>query len=246
MKRILITGSQGKIGKDLKEFLVHYYKIVELEKNDKLSLNKFKGVHTVIHLAALTPQKTKKFTLEEYIKTNVELTKQILSYASQSSVKLVIIPTSWSWMFKVGNYQYSKLIQEKIANKYKEFGLNIAIIEFPEVINNDYKGSIQNIIKNIRNNCQVIVDKTNITTITTKDIANVCQEFIEGNESTANALYKKSLKTFDLYTHINKIIKKSFPEKLKYLKKGPAKIITPVIAKNKIINFPDFEYDLFS
>lgn len=243
MKRILITGSEGKIGKDLKEFLAHYYKIVELEKNDKLSRDKFKGVHTVIHLAALTPKKTKKFTLKEYLETNVELTKQILSYASECSVKLVIIPTSWSWMFKAGSYQYSKLIQEKIANKYKEFGLNIAIIELPEVINNDYRGIMQYIIENIKNNHQTIVDKTNITTITTKDIANVCKEFIEGNDGMANALYKKSLEIFDLYTYIKKIIKKRFPDKLKYLRKGRTKITTPVIIKNKTIIFPDFEIE---
>jgi len=243
MKKILITGSKGKIGKDLKEFLTHYYKIVEFEKNDKLSRDKFEGVHTVIHLAALTPQTAKKFTLKEYLEINAGLTKQILSYASKCRVKLIIIPTSWSWMFKVGNYQYSKLIQEKIANKYKELGLNIVIIELPEVVHNNYKGVIQSIIENIKNNRLTTVDVTNITTITTRNIANICRKFIEGNNKIAIVLYKKSLKTFNLYVYIKKIIKKRFPNKLKYIRKGQTKIITPVITKNKTIIFPDFEIE---
>jgi len=241
MKKVLITGSSGKIGKDLKGFINQHYEVIELEKNDKLSENKFKGVNAVIHLAALTPIKDKRFSLKEYLEINVELTKKILFYASKHHVKTVIIPTSWSWMFKIGNYQYSKLLQEKIADKYRELGLNIITLELPEVITRDRKGVIQSIIERIGNDQSTTVDMININTITTRDIAVVCKKFIEGNNSKANNLYKELVKTFDLYHYIKDVIKKESPDKLKYLKKGKAKIRSPIINKDKTIIFPDFE-----
>ncbi len=243
MKKILITGSNGRIGRDLKELLGNYYVIIELEKKDKLSKGTFKSVNTIIHLAALTPRKDKKFSLREYLKINVELTKKLLFYASKHHVKTVIIPTSWSWMFKIGNYQYSKLLQEKIANKYRELGLNIVTLELPEVIYQGYKGTIQSIIGRIANNQLTTVDLTNITIITTRDVSVICRALIEESNSKAHNLYKKSLKTFNLYGHVKDIIKKKFPDRLKYLKKGERKIRSPIINNDKTIIFPDFEIE---
>lgn len=242
MKKILITGSRGRIGADLKEFLKQDYEITELKKGEELSEEKF-NVDVIIHLAAKTPRKDREYSLREYIETNVELTKNILSYASKRNVKTIIIPTSWSWMFKLGDYQYSKLLQEKVAEKYREIGLNVITIEIPEVINQGYKGVIQIIIDTIKINNETTVDMINISTITTKDIAEIFREFIEGNNQKANDLYKKSIDTFDLYKKIKSIIKKEFPDKLKYLKKGKTKMRNLIIKDNNIIIFPDFEVE---
>ena len=242
MKKILITGSRGRIGADLKEFLKQDYEITELGKGEELSEEKF-NVDAIIHLAAKTPRKGREYSLREYIETNVELTKNILSYASKQNVKTIIIPTSWSWMFKLGDYQYSKLLQEKVAEKYREIGLNVIPIDFPEFINQSYKGVIQIITDKIKNNNKTTVDMINISTITTKDIADVFREFIEGNNQKANDLYKKSIDTFDLYKKIKSIIKKEFPDKLKYLKKGKTKMRNLIIKDNNIIIFPDFKVE---
>ncbi len=239
MKKILITGGRGRIGTDIKEFLKKDYIIIEIKKGDILSEKNIK-VDAVIHLAALTPRKDKEFPLKEYIEVNVELTKKILFYASKQNVKTVIIPTSWSWMFKIGSYQYSKLLQEKIAEKYKEIGLNVIIIELPEVINRGYKGIIEILTERIKNNQETTVDMVNISTITTKYIASVFKEFIEGNNKKAYDLKKKSIDTFNLYEKIQEIIKKEFPEKLDYLKKGKTKLRTPIIKNDKTIIFPNF------
>jgi nucleoside-diphosphate-sugar epimerase len=242
MKKILITGGRGRIGTDIKEFLEKDYIIIEIKKGDILSEKIFR-VDAVIHLAALTPRKDKEFPLKEYIEVNVELTKKILFYASKQNVKTVIIPTSWSWAFKIGNYQYSKLLQEKIANKYKEIGLNVITIELPEVINKGYKGIIEILTERIKNNQETTVDMVNISTITTKDIASIFREFIVGNNKKACDLKKKSIETFNLFEIIQEIIKKDFPEKLDYLKKGKNKLKTPIIKNNKTIIFPDFEIE---
>ena len=142
MKKILITGSKGRVGKDLKKLLKEYYKILELNEGDTISEDHFKGVGAVIHLAALTPNSNKKRSLQSYIETNVSLTKQILNYSIKYNIRIVIIPTSWSWIFRIGSYQYSKLLQEKVANKYKTLGLNVVLLEFPEVIHERYTGVV--------------------------------------------------------------------------------------------------------
>jgi len=242
MKKILITGSRGRIGTDLKGFLKSDYEILELEKGDKISDDKFK-VNAVIHLAALTPRKDKKFSLKEYIEVNVELTKKVLFYSSKNKVKTVIIPTSWSWMFKIGDYQYSKLLQEKVAEKYKELGLNIITIEFPEVINKSYKGIIKILADRIKNKQETTVDSVNISTITTEAIAKVFSEFIEGKSEKANNIYKNSIDMFNLYEGVKEIIEKESPENIKYLKKGVKKIRTPIINDDRTIIFPDFEME---
>jgi len=242
MKKILITGSRGRIGTDLKDFLKNDYEILEFEKGDELSEEKF-NVDAIIHLAALTPRKDKKFSLKEYIKVNVELTKKILFYSSKNNVKTAIIPTSWSWMFKLGDYQYSKLLQEKVAQKYRELGLNVITIEFPEVINKSYKGIIKILTDGIKNNQETVVDSVNISTITTEAIAKVFSEFIEGKAKKANNIYKNSINVFNLYERVKEIIKKESPENIKYLKKGVKKIRTPIINDDKTIIFPDFEIE---
>jgi len=238
MKKILITGSRGRIGTDLKDFLKNNYEISELKKGDELSEEQF-NVDAVIHLAALTPRKDKKFSLKEYIEVNVELTKNVLFYASKNNVKTIIIPTSWSWMFKIGDYQYSKLLQEKIAGKYKELGLNVITIEFPEVINKGYKGIIKILADRIKNKQETVVDSVNISTITTDAIAKVFSEFIEGK---ADNIYKNLINVFDLYEEVKHIIEKESPENIKYLKKGKKKIRSPIIKDNTII-FPEFEME---
>jgi len=242
MKKILITGSRGRIGTDLKDFFKNDYEILELEKGDELSEEKF-NVDAVIHLAALTPRKDKTFSLKEYIEVNVELTKKVLFYASKNKVKTIIIPTSWSWMFKLGDYQYSKLLQEKIAEKYKELGLNIITIEFPEVINKYYKGIIEILTERIKNNQKTVVDSVNIITITTEAIAKVFSEFIEGKAEKANNIYKNSIDIFNLYEKVRETIEKESPKNIKYLKKGVKKIRTPIINDSKTIIFPDFEIE---
>jgi hypothetical protein len=145
-------------------------------------------------------------------------------------------------MFKVGGYQYSKLLQEKLVDKYKEVGLNTIKLEFPEVISSNYRGTIYSIIRRLRNNRKTIVHRLNMSTIGTRDISLVFREFIEGNPRKGYSLFRKSIKTFDLYEHIDRIVKEKFPDKKKYLKKGNGRLRSIVINKDKTIIFPDFEY----
>ncbi|MDD5087139.1 MAG: NAD(P)-dependent oxidoreductase [Candidatus Nanoarchaeia archaeon] len=240
MKKILVTGSKGRVGKDIVEFLKNKYEILEFEKGHELNDSLF-DVDAVIHLAALTPRKEQEYQLDDYIETNVELTKKILFYSSRNNVKTVIIPMSWSWMFKIGNYQYSKLLQEKFAEKYKKLGLKVIIIEFPEVINSSYRGIISNLVERIKNGQETTVDSVSISTISTDSIAKVFIEFIEQKNQEAEKIYRDLTNTFNLYEKVREIIEKESPKNLVYLKKGKIKIRNPVVNKDNTISFPEFE-----
>ena len=62
MKKILITGSRGRIGADLKEFLKQDYEITELGKGEEPSEEKL-YVDVIIHLTARTPRKDREYSL---------------------------------------------------------------------------------------------------------------------------------------------------------------------------------------
>jgi nucleoside-diphosphate-sugar epimerase len=242
MKKILITGSKGRVGKDITLELNSKYNIIELEKKNTLNNETFNEVETIIHLAALTPKKDQEYNLKEYMEINVELTKKVLEFSLKNNVRKVIIPVSWSWMFKLSNYQYSKLLQEKIALRYRNQGLNVILLELPEVIHKRYNGIITTIIEKIIGNNETRVDHINIRTIDTNALAKVFERFIEDIEEEGNKLFIDSFKEFDLYENVKEILKNKYPDKIKYLKEGINKIRLPIIKEDKTIKFPEFEY----
>ncbi len=256
--KILITGSTGRVGSDLVGYLQDskkygVYDIWVFNKGDILNDEMFRNAVCVIHLAALTPKKDSEHSLKDYIETNVEMTKKILALATKNGVRKIVIPTSWSWRFKAGNYQYSKLLQEKAALEYtKQFNdmtsnsknkLNVMLLELPEVIHKNYKGILTNIAEKINDSKETVVDAVMISTITTEEIAEVCKLFIEseGSNDEALKLFRKSVKTFKLYDYIFDKIKVECPNKLRFLKKGAEKSRN-IEKRGTEIVFPMMEY----
>jgi nucleoside-diphosphate-sugar epimerase len=76
---ITITGSTGFIGKNLKIFLNNRYNIIDLSvRFKKNQIFNFKS-NVVIHLAGIAHDLSGKFTYEDYMSSNFELTKQIFN-----------------------------------------------------------------------------------------------------------------------------------------------------------------------
>lgn len=243
-KKILITGSDGRIGIDLMKFLSPDYSIISINKEDKISEEEFKKVKVLIHLAAKTPRKGKNFSLQKYIESNVELTKKVLFLSSLTKIETIIIPLSWSWAFKLGNYQYSKLLQEKVINEYKKRGLKIISPELPEITTENEESLVHRILNIIKKGKSTTVDSVNFKVLKTKDFSQVCKKYIEGKDDQAKRLYDDSINCFNLYEKIKEILEKEDPSKMIYLKKGKNKIMYPKINKDKTIDFPIFEEDL--
>jgi nucleoside-diphosphate-sugar epimerase len=244
-KRILITGSQGRIGRDLAIILGKYYEIVSIDIGDELSEKHFNNIYGLIHLAAKTPvaEGVTMPSTNEYIETNASLTKRVIFFAVKNKVRKIIIPTTWSWAFKVGDYQYSKLLQEKIALAYQKSGLDIFLIELPEVINQNYKGIINKLLEKIKNGEQTTVDQIDIEIISTENIALVCHEYLKGNQKKALKMFGRLKKKINIYKYIKDLIERDYPDKLEYLKPGKEKSRICKFNKNRTINFPDFEYE---
>ena len=107
MKKILITGSSGLIGKNLVENLLAEYNITGLSKQQKSSKSNhiikdiskitskdFKNIFCIIHLAAITDLKVCKDYPDQCIATNVLGTQKILESARKNNCKVIYASTS--------------------------------------------------------------------------------------------------------------------------------------------------------
>ena len=135
MKKILITGATGFLGK----CLLHHFKDTEYElilvgRNvevinilypNKIAIN-YKDmknlqmqIDVIIHLAVLNNNSNLPF--KSYLKVNVDLYKDILNFASQNSVQKVInLTTLHVFTNKKNNYTKTKKLGIREGKKYKD------------------------------------------------------------------------------------------------------------------------------
>jgi nucleoside-diphosphate-sugar epimerase len=111
MEKILITGSNGFVGKKLIKELKKY-KIIEFDKNKNLDIlnkkdieKKMKDVNTVIHLAGIIDNQNKLLW-----DINVKGTENLIEIAKKNKVKKII------YLSSTGVYGFTK---EKINEKTK-------------------------------------------------------------------------------------------------------------------------------
>ena len=155
LKKILITGSSGFIGKNLIDNLLSEYKIIGLSKNGKKSklnhiikdINKvtakdFKNIFCVIHLAAITDPKICEDFPDQCITTNVLGTQKILEASRKNNCKVVYASTSHVYGIPkkipisetastspTSIYAGSKLAGEILCESYqKQFNMDISIV----------------------------------------------------------------------------------------------------------------------
>jgi nucleoside-diphosphate-sugar epimerase len=116
--RILITGSSGFIGNELKKYLEDKYDIIEYDianGKDILDLNnlreKMKDCEIVVHLAAhRKPYEDKTF--EDYFKTNCEGTFNVVKVAEECGIKKLIYTSSTSFYGAEGGVPQLEKVQE--------------------------------------------------------------------------------------------------------------------------------------
>lgn len=183
MKKILISGSTGFIGSNLIEFFSKKYEVYALirsVKKKKLKedinyilyrdLNKFlknNSINYLIHAAAKSPALDTK--IDEYIKSNIELTKFLINKSIIYGIKNFIFLSSLSIygesknnfidekteIINPSDYGISKLICEKIIiqNSNK---INFSIIRLPGVVGkNSVRNWITNILADVKSNKEI-------------------------------------------------------------------------------------------
>ena len=149
MNRVLVTGSQGFVGKKLIKRLLKYdIEIIEFNINegrdilDSYSFSDLESVDIVVHLAAKTFIPDAFDRPDEMYKTNMVGTLNVLEYCRLKSVKKIIYMSSFVYglpeylpidekhVTNIQNpYGRSKLIGEMLCTGYfNDYGIGLVIL----------------------------------------------------------------------------------------------------------------------
>jgi UDP-glucose 4-epimerase len=135
-KKILITGANGVIGKDVVE-LLHFkgYNIIELvrsiNKKDQFQFdilngnwsileNLFKDVNVLIHLAASLKIGENQSEIDELNKVNVDFTEYLLKLSVKNKVEKIIFSSTLSFIQKPLTY---KINESSVVNPIYHYSL---------------------------------------------------------------------------------------------------------------------------
>ena len=134
IKKILITGSEGFVGKNLKYLLDGREDIAVLEYNrgntDQELLDKLKATDYLIHLAGIN----RPVNHDEFEKVNFGLTKKILSMLEDEDKDIPIIFSSSTQVLEDNPYGKSKLKAEEILlDKQSKQDNNIYVLRLPGI-----------------------------------------------------------------------------------------------------------------
>ncbi len=188
-KIVLITGGTGSFGKACVKYLLKQKlkKIIVLSRDElkqdemrkRLDSNiiryllgdirdlerlkfAFKNVDYVIHAAALKQVPAAEYNPDEFIKTNINGSNNIITAAIDCDVKKVLALSTDKAVNPINLYGATKLCAEKLflnANAMSGHGTNFSIVRYGNVINS--RGSIIPLILSLKKKNQKIVPLTN-------------------------------------------------------------------------------------
>ncbi len=204
--KVLITGSNGFIGKNLRSFLSLNEEIELLcydVDSSKEDLDKYtKECDFVFHLAGVNRPKDNK----EFMEENFGFTSVLLEKLKSNNNKCPIMLASSIHAERDTDYGKSKKAGEDLLFRYSdENNIDVYVYRFPNVFGKwckpNYNSVIATFCNNIAHNEDIIVnDET--TELTLAYIDDVCEELIrclsnnptrEGNFCKIPLTYKKSL-----------------------------------------------------
>ena len=145
--KILISGTGGFIGKNIKRYLMSKnYKVIDYKKNCQ-----YKNVTKFIHLQFFISKKKNRF-----YKKNLLLTKEITSFCIKHNLELIFLsthlPLKTSNKIKYNEYQQAKIDSEEwIKKNFYKKNINYKILRLPNVYGNGcLYGIIPDLIKNMK------------------------------------------------------------------------------------------------
>ena len=186
-KKILITGSNGFIGRNLSEYLSEFtnHYIYRFNRNNNLSELEFliKEVDLVFHLAGVNRPKD----TEDFKKINVGLTKRICEYLKHSN-KTRLFYFSSIQVLQNNNYGKSKKEGEEIClNLAKNFNNKVNIMRLHGVFGKNCKPNYNSVVAtfchNVVNNIElkIINDQKKIELLYIEDFCNQLKVEYERN-----------------------------------------------------------------
>ena len=202
-KKVLITGSNGFIGRNLSEYLNEYtdYDIYKFNWNNNLSELEvlIKKVDLVFHLAGVNRPKDE----DDFQKVNVCLTKKICDFLKNSK-KTRLFYFSSIQVLKNNNYGRSKKEGEEICLELaKKFNNKVNIMRLPGVFGKNCKPNYNSVVAtfchNVLNNKEltIINNKKEIELLYIHDLCNQLRELINNPDNdhfiNINLIYKNKI-----------------------------------------------------
>ncbi len=211
--KILITGSEGFIGKNLINFIKdnYHYELLQFKNGEKLKEldEKIKKTDFIIHLAAANRPKDKKLFKE----VNIDLTLYISEYLKKNELRMPIIFTSSVQANLSNDYGKSKLKAENILSDLNRTNHNkIIIYRLPGVFGKwckpNYNSVVSTFCYNAANNLELKISepKKEISLVYVEDVVKDICKLIKGNKK--NIIYRevKPLYKIKLRDLANKIL----------------------------------------
>lgn len=174
--KILITGSEGFIGKNLRSHLqeIDDIEIIRYDKNDdfnKIESN-IDNIDFIFHLAGINRPQTK----EEFYSGNTDLTKRIVDLIKDKDIPLII--TSSIQATKDNDYGKSKkLAEEYIQSNLKNYYIYRLHNVFGKWCRPNYNSVIATFCYNISHNIDITINDSN-TCLDLIYIDDICYEFV--------------------------------------------------------------------
>lgn len=197
MKKILITGANGFIGKNLTSVLdVHAnlkYEKFTREDNEQLLQDKLKDIDFIVHLAAINRSSND----DDFDEVNIGLTEKICKGITQHYLdfgkKIPIIYTSSSQAGNSTVYGQSKVKSERsILELQNEFNIPSFVLRLPNVFGKwcrpNYNSVIATFCFNVINDIPIVINDPSaiVNLVYIDDVVNRIIDIVECFEDTYN------------------------------------------------------------
>ncbi|MCK9282481.1 MAG: NAD-dependent epimerase/dehydratase family protein [Melioribacteraceae bacterium] len=202
MKKVLITGSKGFVGRNLIEKLSQYncFSISEFDTDNDISELEEKVIKSdiIIHLAGVNRPKNK----DEFANVNTGLTKQIINIINDNNLHPKIILSSSTQAVLDNPYGKSKREAEDILiEQSKVYGMYIKIFRFPGLFGKycrpNYNSVVATFCYNISHDIPIQVSNPE-NVITLAYIDDVCSAIINEMKNISEELYPDINPKYDI------------------------------------------------
>jgi UDP-2-acetamido-2,6-beta-L-arabino-hexul-4-ose reductase len=188
--RVLITGSNGFIGKNLKARLIECenVEILIFNRDDKLDSlsSKLEDVDYVFHFAGINRSENEK----DYLNANIDLTQlicqKLIDIKKKSGINIPIIFTSSIQIYLDNIYgKTKKRAEEIIRNLQSNYGIPAYILRLPNVFGKwckpNYNSVVANFCYNIAHNLEIKISDKNkkITLLYIDDLVDIFIKIIK-------------------------------------------------------------------
>lgn len=178
--KVLVTGSNGFIGKNLCQHLkeINDVEIITFDRNDDFSIieDSIKNVDFIFHLAGVNRPKN----IEEFYKGNTDLTKSIIELINSKNLSIPLLITSSIQAVKDNDYGKSKKMAENLIIDYKNNN-NAYIYRLHNVFGKwckpNYNSVIATFCYNIAHNLDITINDEDVE-LELVYIDDVIEEFI--------------------------------------------------------------------